>query len=138
MNKNEIINLEDIQSEYSFYLTKQEGDKYFCSCGESFISSHEEDVMDLEQTLSMDDDMDDEIQGIYKEIKFALDKKILCPHCNKNYNDPDVRMKLIPIGKYFISGYEFEETKSHIRPLKIINKKLWKVIQFSDFPQRHP
>ena len=114
MNKNEIINLEDIQSEYSFYLTKQEGDKYFCSCGESFISSHEEDVMDLEQTLSMDDDMDDEIQGIYKEIKFALDKKILCPHCNKNYNDPDVRMKLIPIGKYFISGYEFEETKSHL------------------------
>jgi len=108
--KNDIINLEDIKSEYSFYSPELDGDKYFCNCGDSFISSHEEEVLDLEQALAGDDEM----QSLYKDIKLSLDKKIECPHCNKNYNDPDIRMKLIPVGEYFISGYEFEETETHL------------------------
>lgn len=108
--KDEIINLENIKSEYSFYSESIEGDKYFCSCGESFISSHEEEVMDLEHSLSGDEEM----QNLYKDIKLSLDKRIECPHCKKNYNDPDIRMKLIPIGKYFISGYDFQETESRL------------------------
>lgn len=108
--KNDIINLEDIKSEYSFYSPELDGDKYFCNCGDNFISSNEEDVLNLEQALAGDDEM----QNLYKDIKLSLDKKIECPHCNKNYNDPDVRMKLIPVGEHFISGYEFEETETHL------------------------
>lgn len=108
--KNNIINLEGITSEYSFYSSSIEGDKYFCNCGDNFISSHEEEVVNLEQSLSGDD----ELQSLYKDIKLSLDVKIQCPHCNKNYNDPDIRMKLIPFGEYFISGFEFEETETSL------------------------
>ena len=111
MIKNEILNLEDIESEYSFYSESIESDRYFCNCGEEFESSNEEGVMDLQNVLS---ETDDEFTDIYQDIKLALDKKVKCPSCEKNYNDPDVRMKLVPIGKYFISGYEFRETESDL------------------------
>jgi hypothetical protein len=109
--KKDILNLEEIYSEYSFYLESMEEDTYFCSCGEKFKSSNEEEVSDLAGVLS---EGDEELSGIYKDIKLALDKKIECPSCNKNYNDPSIKMKLIPIGRYFISGYEFEETKDEL------------------------
>jgi len=111
MVKNEIINLEDIKSEYSFYSEETESDRYFCNCGEEFKSSNEEGVLDLQNTLS---ETDDEFAGIYQDIKLSLDKKVSCPGCDKNYNDPDIRMKLIPLGRYFISGYEFEETEKDL------------------------
>jgi hypothetical protein len=111
MTKNKIINLEGIDSEYSFYFEKNSEDKYYCSCGEHFISSNEEEVMDLEQTLS---NADEEMRDIYKDIKLSLDKKIVCPSCNKNFNDPDIKMKLVSFGKYFISGYELEETEEFL------------------------
>ena len=110
MKKN-ILNLEEIHSEYSFYFENTEEDTYFCSCGEKFKSSNEEKVSDLTSLL---DSVDDEMSSIYKDIKLSLDKKVECPSCNKNYNDPDVKMKLIPTGTYFISGYEFEETSDEL------------------------
>jgi len=111
MTKNNILNLEDIHGEYSFYLEGLEEDKYFCSCGEEFLSSNEEQTLGLDHLLSGDDE---ELTDIYKDIKLAMDKKVQCPSCDKNFNDPDTRMKLIPVGRYFISGYEFEETENDL------------------------
>jgi hypothetical protein len=125
--ENKILNLDDIDSEYSFIVEGREEDKYFCSCGEQFISSNEEEVLELSDTLSKkeplnifgekieDSDEFDDIYGdMYKDIKLALDKKVKCPHCEKNFSDPDVRRKLIPIGAYFISGYDFKETDTDL------------------------
>ncbi len=123
--KNKIINLESIIKEYSFINTGLEEDRYFCSCGEQFLSSHEEEVMELSETLAKPesisrtvktglDDYDDIYQDMYKDIKLAMDKKIDCPHCKKDYNDPDVSRKLILVGDYFISAYDFLETESDL------------------------
>ena len=120
--ENKILNLDGIDSEYSFIIEGEEEDKYFCSCGEQFASSNEEEVLELSETLNgkqslntFDEDEEDEIYGgIYKDIKLALEKKVKCPHCEKNYSDPDVRRKLIPIGTYFISGYDFQETDTDL------------------------
>ncbi len=106
-----ILNLENIDSDYSFYSEGKKSDSYMCNCGETFEVSNEEEVMDLEQVLS---EGDEEMQSVYKDIKLALDKKVVCPSCDKNYNDPEVRMKLIPMGRYFISGYEFTETDTDL------------------------
>jgi hypothetical protein len=111
MEKNNILNLEDIHSEYSFYFEELEVDKYFCSCGGKFESSNEEEVSGLESVLA---GHGEEMADIYKDIKLALDKKIQCPHCEKNFSDPDNKMKLIPAGKCFISGFEFKETEEDL------------------------
>ena len=115
--KKSILNLEEIKSEYSFYIENQNEDKYFCNCGEDFLISNEEGVLELEDTFddnNVENNFDDEMIDIYKDIKLSLDKKIECPNCKKNFNKPDIKMKLIPIGKHFISTYEFEETKDDI------------------------
>jgi hypothetical protein len=123
--KNKILNLDNINTEYSFIVENKDEDRYFCSCGEQFISSNEEEVLELSDTLSSKKPLDlfdgdgteefDDIYGeMYKDIKLALDKKIKCPHCEKNFSDPDVRRKLITIGNYFISGYEFQETDTDL------------------------
>lgn len=111
---NKIINLEGIEKEYSFQKTGKESDRYFCSCGEQFVSLHAEEVIELESVLSGDQEMDEMYGNVYKDIKLAMDKKIICPHCEKNYNNPDVLRKLIPIGSEFISGYEFKETDTDL------------------------
>lgn len=109
MIKNTIINLDAINSEYSFIFVKTSEDRYFCNCGEQFVSKNEEEVLELQHVLGAESDEDEVYGGIYKDIKLSLDKKINCPHCKKNYNDPDIKRKLIPLGEYFISGYEFQE-----------------------------
>lgn len=108
MVKNRILDLENINKEYSFVFTKGDTDRYFCSCGEQFQIINEEEVVELEEVLGSDDD---EIYGsIYKDIKLSFDAEVKCPHCEKNYNNPDNKRKLISINEYFISGFEFIET----------------------------
>jgi len=110
MIKNTILNLGAINSEYSFVFVEPVADRYFCNCGEQFLSANEEEVVDLQRVLSGEIEEDELYSGIYKDIKLSLDKKVHCPHCDKNYNNPDIKRKLIPIGEFFISGYEFQET----------------------------
>lgn len=114
MIKNSILNLGNINSEYSFIFEESIADRYFCNCGEQFISANEEEVVDLQQVLNAESQDDDLYGGVYKDIKLSLDKKVNCPHCEKNYNDPDIKRKLISIGEYFISGYEFQETDTDL------------------------
>lgn len=114
MVKYRILNLDEIKKEYSFYLKGNESDRYFCNCGEQFLSDNEEEILELEKVLSGDDDEDEIFGDVYKDIRLALDKNISCPHCEKNYNDPDVRRKLISIGNYFISGFEYEDTDENL------------------------
>lgn len=114
MIKNTILNLDDIESEYSFLIESIESDRYFCSCGTQFISNNEEEVIDLQNALQTESEQDDFYGSIYKDIKLSLDKEIVCPSCNKNFNKPDEKMKLISIGNFFISGYDFQETNSDL------------------------
>lgn len=124
--KNKILNLDNINTEYSFISEGKKEDIYFCSCGEQFLSDNEEDVLELSDTLenkkplnifgenTETEEQEDIYKEMYKDIKLALDKKIKCPHCEKNFSNPDIRRKLITIGSYFISGYEFQETESDL------------------------
>ncbi len=114
MIKNTILNLGDISSEYSFIHEGKVADRYFCTCGENFLSANEEEVVDLQHILNNESESDEMYGGIYKDIKLSLDKKITCPHCEKNYNNPDIKMKLVSIGQFFISGYEFQETDTDL------------------------
>lgn len=128
--KNKILNLDNINTEYTFFLEGKEEDRYFCSCGEQFLSSNEEEVLELSDTLSKKEPIDisniplgvqeefgdlDEVYGdMYKDIKLALDKKVKCPHCEKDFSDPDNKRKLVAIGTFFISGYNFKETDTDL------------------------
>lgn len=112
--KKSVLNLEGIDKEFSFINEGKTSDRYFCNCGEQFVSTNDEEVVDLQHALQSESDADDLYGEVYKDIKLAFDKKITCPHCNKNYNNPDEIMKLVPVGKYFISGYEFEETDTDL------------------------
>lgn len=115
MLKNQILNLEKINTEYSFYFSESKNqDRYFCSCGNQFISKNEEeDGVDLNYSKS--EEYADELYGnIYQDIKLALDVKVECSSCKKNFSNLDVRRKLITIGDYFISGYEFQETDTDL------------------------
>lgn len=114
MIKDEILSLDQIEKEYSFIFESAKEDRYFCSCGEQFISSNEEEILDLQHILEEESDSDELYSGIYKDIKLSLDKKVNCPHCDKNYNNPEIKRKLISIGEYFISGYEFQETDTDL------------------------
>lgn len=110
--KDKILNLDGITKEFSFQLEGRESDRYFCSCGENFISNHTEEIIELENVLN--DGEDDYMGGVYKDIKLAIDREIKCPSCDKNFNDPDEARKLVPIGRYFISGFEFIETETDL------------------------
>jgi len=114
MVKETILNLDQIEKEYSFVFDEKKADRYFCSCGEQFLSSNEEEILDLQQILSEESENDELYSGIYKDIKLSLDKKIICPHCDKNFNNIDIKRKLISIGEYFISGYDFQETDNDL------------------------
>lgn len=114
MVKSNILNLEEIDKEYSFIFEKSDADRYFCNCGNQFLSDNEEEIVDLQHVLQNESDSDAVYGGVYKDIKLALDKKVNCPHCNKNYNNPEIRRKLISIGHYFISGFEFSETDTDL------------------------
>jgi hypothetical protein len=95
--KDKILKLEGITKEFSFQLEGKEADRYFCSCGDNFISNHTEEIIELENVLN--DGEDDYMGGVYKDIKLAIDREIKCPSCDKNFNDPDEARKLVPIGK---------------------------------------
>ncbi|MEK6830224.1 MAG: hypothetical protein AABY15_08975 [Nanoarchaeota archaeon] len=116
MIKESVLNLESqkIESEYSFIFEDRIADRYFCNCGEQFLSANEEEVVDLQHVLEGQSEKDELYGSVYKDIKLSLDKKVDCPHCNKNFNNPEVKRKLIPIGDYFISGYEFQETDTDL------------------------
>ena len=121
MIKDSILNFDNISSEYSFVYHNQDFDSYFCNCGHHFKVNHDEkeEVLELDNVLEEDSD-------IYKDIKLSLDKEIKCPNCGKNYSKnitgtvgsiesvSDFNKKLIPIGNYFISGYEFQETDTDL------------------------
>lgn len=114
MIKKSVLNLDQINKEYSFVFEGDKSDRYFCSCGEQFLSDNEEEVLDLQHVLGEEAESDDLYGGIYKDIKLSLDKQINCPYCDKNYNNPEIKRKLISIGNYFISGYEFQETDTDL------------------------
>lgn len=114
MIKNTILNLEGITSEYSFMLDGKESDRYFCSCGAQFVSTNEEEVLDLQHALETESEEDEVFSDIYKSIKLSLDKQIECPTCKKDFNKPEEQMKLITNGHFFISGYEFQETNTDL------------------------
>jgi len=114
MIKDTILNLDQIDKEYSFIFEGKKTDRYFCNCGNQFLSENEEEVLDLQHVLSAEGESDEIYGGIYKDIKLSLDKKVSCPHCDKNYNNPEIKRKLISIGDYFISGYEFQETDTDL------------------------
>jgi len=114
MIKNTVMNLEGIESEYSFFLEKEDFDLYFCNCGNNFKISNEEEILDLDNKSNFKTDEEEVYGEIYRDIKLSLDKEVKCPHCDKNYNNPENKRKLIPIGKYFISGYEFKETDTDL------------------------
>jgi len=113
MVKDRIINLENIDKEYSFIFRENKTeDRFFCNCGEQFVVSNEEELVDLEHV--MQDDEEGLYEGVYKDIKLAFDREIKCPHCEKKYNDPEAKKKLISVGEFFISGYEFVETDTDL------------------------
>lgn len=112
MKSGAVINQEEIKKEYSFYLEGSGFDKYFCGCGNVFDSKHEEDMGDL--IPSLENDADDEMINLYKDIKLSLDEKIICPECDMNFSNPDNRMKLVPFGDNFISSYDFEESDENL------------------------
>lgn len=116
MIKESILNLKDekIETEYSFIFENKLADRYFCNCGEQFLSANEEEIIDLQHVLQGESEKDEFYGSLYKDIKLSMDKKIDCPHCSKNYNDQDVKRKLVSIGDYFISGYDFQETPTDL------------------------
>ena len=44
--KERILNLDGIEKEYSFIYEDRVADRYFCNCGEQFLSANEEEVVD--------------------------------------------------------------------------------------------
>lgn len=131
MVKNSILNLKDIKTEYSFLLEDKEFDIYFCNCGYSFKNHREEDeeeeLKEGSGTLDLSKILQEDLE-IYKELKMSIQKEIKCPSCKKNYSNNEFygmiqdiesqaanfNAKTIPVGSFFVSGYEFEETEKDL------------------------
>jgi len=118
-----ILNIDKYISKYSFvnFGTKK-GDVYFCSCGEVFCKSTQDNEIKNEMAetnkklagIEVDSDMASELQNIFKDVKIGFGENITCPNCEKNLQTINNKETLILDNENFISGYNFIEDESSL------------------------
>jgi hypothetical protein len=130
--KVKIIDLNQIKLDYAFYYEGENSSgHYYCNCGKYFTHAgdakeEKNNTPSIEvtpnQTISDKDkdylhgkdyDFMSEFSEVYKVIRMAEDG-VVCPKCGTNYSRDENRNKMVSVGNFFISGFEFIETETHV------------------------
>ena len=108
----EILNVKSIREQYSFLVTKEKKDIYFCNCGnKTIVKTGGKENLIIDNSESIDDEY---YAGIIKTIKSGINENVVCGKCKKNYSLPESQETLIPSETYFAGYYKFLDTKKDI------------------------
>ena len=109
--------VQNLLKHFAFTYERGQEDRYFCKCGERFVSEIDEiqqidnitDIVEEDQKEYLE-----EFESMFNDIKMAVHQGTTCPKCGTNYVHPSYKHLLVREYESFASGWHMESSDEQL------------------------